>query len=101
MIVVATSKKPWLFLTTLNVLKLELVSIALPRIGMIGLSISQPFLISNALRFLNMADGPATTNLGYGLIGAFALVFVGSAVSAARLYWTCILLSLETKTDSF
>ncbi|KAK2593714.1 hypothetical protein QQS21_008579 [Conoideocrella luteorostrata] len=80
---VAASKTPWLFLTTLNVLKWELASITLPRVGMIGLSISQPFLISNALRFLAMPDSPAATNLGYGLIGAFALVFLGSALLTA------------------
>jgi hypothetical protein len=82
--VVATSRKPWLFLTTLDVLKWELFSIALPRVGMIGLSISQPFLIASALRFLAMPDSAATVNLGYGLIGAFALVFLGSAVGAMR-----------------
>lgn len=48
---------------------------------MIALSISQPFLVSHALRFLTMPASEATMNLGYGLIGAFALVFIGSAVS--------------------
>lgn len=48
---------------------------------MIALSISQPFLVSHALRFLTMPSSEATMNLGYGLIGAFALVFIGSAVS--------------------
>jgi len=76
----AGGRKPMLFLTTLNVLRWELLSIALPRVGMIGLSISQPYLVSNALRFLSMPSGEATTNLGYGLIGAFAFVFIGSAV---------------------
>jgi ATP-binding cassette subfamily C (CFTR/MRP) protein 1 len=47
---------------------------------MIALSISQPFLVSNALRFLTMPASESTTNLGYGLIGAFAFVFIGSAV---------------------
>lgn len=79
------SKKPSLFLTTVKVLRWEILSIALPRIAMIGLAISQPSLVSNALRFLTMPASDATMNLGYGLIGAFALVFIGSAVGDYNL----------------
>ncbi|PHH66889.1 hypothetical protein CDD81_5241 [Ophiocordyceps australis] len=81
------SKHPMLFLTTVNVLKWQLLSIALPRVAMIGLSISQPYLVSNALRFLSMPSSDATTNLGYGLIGAFAFVFIASAVSPLVRLW--------------
>ncbi|POR31166.1 ABC transporter C family member 12 [Tolypocladium paradoxum] len=77
------TKKPMLFLTTVNLLKWDLLSIVLPRVAMIGLSISQPYLVSDALRFLSMASSDATTNLGYGLIGAFACVFIGSAILTA------------------
>ncbi|KAI7765995.1 hypothetical protein LZL87_001108 [Fusarium oxysporum] len=77
------SKKPSLFLTTVTVLRWELLSIIPPRVGMIALSISQPFLVSNALRFLTMPESDSTMNLGYGLIGAFAFVFIGSALLTA------------------
>ncbi|KAF7558681.1 hypothetical protein G7046_g5481 [Stylonectria norvegica] len=77
------SKKPSLFLTTIKILRWDLLGIALPRIAMIGLSISRPSLISSTLRFLAMPEGESTTNLGYGLIGAFALVFSGSAIITA------------------
>ncbi|RBA08624.1 hypothetical protein FPRO05_06904 [Fusarium proliferatum] len=77
------SKKPSLFLTTVTVLKWELLGIIPPRVGMIALSISQPFLVSNALRFLTMPESDSTMNLGYGLIGAFAFVFIGSALLTA------------------
>ncbi|RSM15280.1 hypothetical protein CEP52_000842 [Fusarium oligoseptatum] len=77
------SKKPSLFVTTIRVLKWELLSITPPRLAMIALSISQPFLVSHALRFLTMPASEATMNLGYGLIGAFALVFIGSAIITA------------------
>ncbi|UPK94751.1 hypothetical protein LCI18_005686 [Fusarium solani-melongenae] len=77
------SKKPSLFFTTIRVLKWELLSITPPRLAMIALSISQPFLVSHALRFLTMPASEATMNLGYGLIGAFALVFIGSAIITA------------------
>ncbi|RKL04169.1 ABC transporter C family member 10 [Fusarium oxysporum] len=77
------SKKPSLFLATVTVLRWELLGIIPPRIGMIALSISQPFLVSNALRFLTMPESDSTMNLGYGLIGAFAFVFIGSALLTA------------------
>ncbi|KAF5567149.1 multidrug resistance-associated [Fusarium phyllophilum] len=77
------SKKPSLFLTTVIVLRWELLGIIPPRVGMIALSISQPFLVSNALRFLTMPESDSTLNLGYGLIGAFAFVFIGSALLTA------------------
>ncbi|RFN49501.1 canalicular multispecific organic anion transporter 2 [Fusarium flagelliforme] len=80
---ISNSKKPSLFKTTVSVLRWELLGIIPPRIGMIALSISQPFLVSNALRFLTMPDSESTTNLGYGLIGAFAFVFIGSAILTA------------------
>ncbi|RGP73027.1 canalicular multispecific organic anion transporter 2 [Fusarium sporotrichioides] len=79
----SSSKKPSLFKTTISVLRWELLGILPPRIGMIALSISQPFLVSNALRFLAMPSSESTANLGYGLIGAFAFVFIGSAILTA------------------
>ncbi|GKT98958.1 unnamed protein product [Fusarium langsethiae] len=79
----SSSKKPSLFKTTISVLRWELLGILPPRIGMIALSISQPFLVSNTLRFLAMPSSESTANLGYGLIGAFAFVFIGSAILTA------------------
>ncbi|KAM0196950.1 hypothetical protein ACHAPI_005499 [Fusarium lateritium] len=79
----SSSKKPSLFLTIISVLRWELLGIIPPRIGMIALSISQPFLVSSALRFLTMPESESTMNLGYGLIGAFAFVFIGAAILTA------------------
>ncbi|KAM0216210.1 hypothetical protein ACHAQI_002626 [Fusarium lateritium] len=79
----SSSKKPSLFLTIVSVLRWELLGIIPPRIGMIALSISQPFLVSSALRFLTMPESESTMNLGYGLIGAFAFVFIGAAILTA------------------
>ncbi|KAM5374183.1 hypothetical protein ACJZ2D_006643 [Fusarium nematophilum] len=76
-------EKPSLFLTTIRILKWELLSITPPRLAMIALSISQPFLVNQALRFLTMPASEAAMNLGYGLIGAFAFVFMGSAIITA------------------
>ncbi|KAJ6445281.1 ABC multidrug transporter [Purpureocillium lavendulum] len=77
------SRRPSLFIATIRILKWELLGIALPRLVIIGLTISQPFLISNALRFLSLPPTAATLNVGYGLIGAFGFVYVGSAIFKA------------------
>lgn len=77
------SRNPSIFLTTIGILKWELLGITPPRLAIIALSISQPFLISNALRFLSTPTTEASMNLGYGLIGGFAFVFIGSALMTA------------------
>ncbi|UKZ46329.1 hypothetical protein TrVGV298_000530 [Trichoderma virens] len=76
-------RKASLFLNTVWILKLEIAGIALPRLATVGLTIAQPFLVSQALRFLAMPKNEHSDNIGYGLIGAFALVFVGSAILTA------------------
>ncbi|KAK4083017.1 uncharacterized protein Triagg1_1907 [Trichoderma aggressivum f. europaeum] len=76
-------RKASLFLNTVWILKLEIAGIALPRLATVALTIAQPFLVSQALRFLAMPKDDHSDNIGYGLIGAFALVFVGSAILTA------------------
>lgn len=73
-------RKASLFLNTIWILKFEIANIVIPRLATVGLIISQPFLVSQALRFLAMPKDKHSDNIGYGLIGAFAFVFIGSAV---------------------
>ena len=56
----------------------------MPRLAAVALVICRPLLVSNALDYLNMAESSSKSNIGYGLIAAFALVFVGSAVSVTQ-----------------
>ena len=51
-----------------------------PRLCLIGFNFCQPFLINRAVTFSQQAVTTETTNVGYGLIGAYILVFVGIAV---------------------
>lgn len=81
-------QKASLFLNTVWILKLELVGIVFPRLATIALTLAQPFLVSQALRFLAMPKDEHSDNIGYGLIGAFAFVFVGSAVRYSQDYDT-------------
>ncbi|KAL7790898.1 P-loop containing nucleoside triphosphate hydrolase protein [Trichoderma ceciliae] len=76
-------RKASLFLNTVWILKLEIAGIVIPRLATVALTIAQPFLVSQALRFLAMPKDEHSDNIGYGLIGAFAFVFVGSAILTA------------------
>lgn len=75
-------KKPdgGLFNTTLGVLKWHLLAAAFPRLCFLGFSFAQPFLINRAILFASSPDAPENRNVGYGLIGAYVLVYVGLAV---------------------
>ncbi|KAK4142448.1 canalicular multispecific organic anion transporter 1 [Dichotomopilus funicola] len=61
-----------------------------PRIAYGAFQFCQPFLIQTLLRYLQGGgegqDGEMDRNIGYGLIGATALVYLGIAASSA-LYW--------------
>ncbi|KAL7945596.1 P-loop containing nucleoside triphosphate hydrolase protein [Trichoderma barbatum] len=76
-------QKASLLLNTVWILKLDIAGIVFPRMATVALTIAQPFLVSQALRFLAMPKNEHSDNIGYGLIGAFAFVFIGSAISTA------------------
>ncbi|KAH8808808.1 putative multidrug resistance-associated protein [Xylogone sp. PMI_703] len=50
-----------------------------PRVCLIGFRYAQPFLLSRTVDFANSLDEP--DSIGWGLTGAFGLVFLGAAVS--------------------
>ncbi|ETS74387.1 hypothetical protein PFICI_14253 [Pestalotiopsis fici W106-1] len=58
-----------------------LLLVVFPRLCMIGFTFAQPFLISTALGLLSQPSDQQSTNNGYGIIGATALVYLGLAVS--------------------
>lgn len=60
----------------------QLLYAAVPRVFLIGFTFAQPFLISRLLNFLAGPDDQKTANVGYGLIGATALIYLGLAVSS-------------------
>jgi hypothetical protein len=51
------------------------------RLLQIGFTYAQPFLIARAIEFAILPQGQPFDNTGYGLIGAFAIVYIGWAVS--------------------
>lgn len=66
----------------MNKLKWPILSVLPPRAALTALNFCQPFLINRAITFSEQADSPQTKNIGYGLIGAYVLVYVGIAVSS-------------------
>ncbi|KAH8889119.1 putative ABC transporter [Thozetella sp. PMI_491] len=71
-----------LFWAVLKCLRWEIAVIAIPRLSLVALRIAQPFMISRAVAILQLSD-EWSLKAGYGLIGAFALVLIGTAVMKA------------------
>jgi ATP-binding cassette subfamily C (CFTR/MRP) protein 1 len=70
-----------LLMSTMLALKWPVLTAIFPRICFLAFTLAQPFLLTKAVQF---AEGPTTSktmNSGYGLIGAYALVYIGMAVS--------------------
>lgn len=53
----------------------------IPRLFQIGFTYAQPFLVTEAIALANTPQQQPFTNIGYGLIGAYILVYFGIAVS--------------------
>lgn len=63
-----------------SALRRPLLAVILPRLCLVGFNYAQPFLISRAVRLLEETVNEETTDQGYGLIGATALIYLGIAV---------------------
>ncbi|CAG8971668.1 hypothetical protein HYALB_00003136 [Hymenoscyphus albidus] len=54
-----------------------------PRLCQTAFTFAQPFFIARVIDFVNDGDSPQSKNIGYGLIGATALIYLGLAFSVA------------------
>jgi high-affinity nickel permease len=60
-------------------LKWPTLSGVIPRLGLIGLTFAQPFMLYKTIQY---AEDPVESySIGYGLLGAYVIVYMGSAVS--------------------
>ncbi|PVH92952.1 hypothetical protein DM02DRAFT_697942, partial [Periconia macrospinosa] len=83
--VVVTCTSPHsLFAETLKRFKWPILAVVPPRLCLIAFNFCQPFLIHKAVTFSQQSVTTQTSNIGYGLIGAYILVFVGIAVSTGQ-----------------
>ncbi|KAF2186291.1 canalicular multispecific organic anion transporter 1 [Zopfia rhizophila CBS 207.26] len=73
-----------LFAVTLRKLKWPLLAVVPPRAGLIAFNFCQPFLINRAISYSQAPATNQTSNIGYGLIGAYVLVYVGIAISTGQ-----------------
>jgi len=67
-------------------LRWEILTIYIPRFCYVALSISQTYLIQNTVEYVQGSDDPGSVSTGYGLIGAFAFVYIGLAVSCSKTH---------------
>jgi len=70
-----------LLFCVLKTFKRQLLSAVLPRLALIAFTFAQPFLINRVIRFVDEPTTPLTKSIGYGLIGATSLIFLGISVS--------------------
>ena len=65
-------------------LQWHLFAVAPPRLGLIAFNFCQPFLISRAIDFSQQSEAESPKNIGYGLIGAYFLVYCGIALTSGQ-----------------
>jgi hypothetical protein len=73
------NRKNALMLAIVKCLRWEILGIAMPRLAVIGFSVAQPFIVGRVVDVLQETDS-LSLDMGYGLIGATAIVFIGIAV---------------------
>jgi hypothetical protein len=86
-----TKKSPNSLLgVTMNRLKWPILAVIPPRVCLIAFNFCQPFLIERAVKYTQEAklepNGAQIANIGYGLIGAYILVYVGIAVCPSTVH---------------
>lgn len=82
-------------------LKWPLLSAVIPRLALIALNFCQPFLLHRALTLSEQPVTQDSKNVGYGLIGAYFLVYVGIAVYFLHLLHVTILIFVKITTGQF
>lgn len=65
-------------------LKWHLLSVIPPRLGLIAFNFCQPFLIQRAITFSSQSKSEDSNDVGYGLIGAYFLVYSGIAITTGQ-----------------
>jgi ATP-binding cassette, subfamily C (CFTR/MRP), member 1 len=65
----------------LGVYKWPLLAGIVPRLCLTGLTYAQPFMVYRVILFISEPDTPTSASTGYGLIAAYAIVYIGIGVS--------------------
>jgi len=79
------SKSPHaLLFTTFRALKWPLLSSVFPRLCLTAFNFCQPFLLQRAINFSQEPINHDTNNTGYGLIGAYVVVYIGITITTGQ-----------------
>ncbi|KAL5448960.1 hypothetical protein PMIN07_004119 [Paraphaeosphaeria minitans] len=78
------SGNPKLVRVVISALKWQIMAPILPRLAQVAFTLCQPILLRRLLKYL--ADDEQNPNIGYGLVGAYGVVYIGMAITNA-LYW--------------
>lgn len=78
---VRTTKRPSLFGVILWSLIRPFLEIVPPLVAVTCLEFAQPFLVHRTLDWYSAPTNEETSDIGYGLLGAYILVYIGLAVS--------------------
>jgi ATP-binding cassette subfamily C (CFTR/MRP) protein 1 len=73
-----------LLFAILTCFKVPLLTLAFPRLCLIGFKFSQPLLINRAISLIDAPETPENKNIGYALIAATAFIYLGLAISTAQ-----------------
>jgi ATP-binding cassette, subfamily C (CFTR/MRP), member 1 len=65
--------------------KWQLFAAVVPRLILIGFTFCQPFAANRFMEYLSSDDPYQTKAMGYGLVGAYGLIYIGIAVSLNRV----------------
>lgn len=76
-----------LFWSTLNANRYTFALAIFPRLCQIGFRYAQPFLLSRTVNFVSSPE--ESDDIGWGLTGAFFIVFLGMAISKAAYQHSC------------
>lgn len=60
--------------------KWQILAGLVPRLAYTGFNFAQPFLIQRVLEFMEEPEDVNSRHIAYGLIGAYAIVYIGIAV---------------------
>lgn len=69
-----------LLFVILRTLRWPILVPVIPRVILIGFTLCQPLLVNRFLDYLQDSAKDQDANVGYGLIGAYGLVYFGMAV---------------------
>jgi ATP-binding cassette subfamily C (CFTR/MRP) protein 1 len=76
------SREYALIAATWSALKWSLIVSGIPRLLLIGIKYAQPFLIQRTINYVADRENQPS-NVGWGLVGAYAIIYVGQALLTA------------------